>query len=527
MSQSKILNINPNTLSKREKIGQFFFPAAFINDSDSEIKQLEKLIKNHTIGGLTFFHSRASAATNYESKKKVIRNENSQQRLKELIDHYQSIASTPLLMSIDAEWGLAMRVENTPQYPYAITLGALPDEQAALIFDVGKHIGEDLKSMGIHLNLAPVADINMNPNNPVIGYRSFGEDKLQITQRAISFYKGLTTTGVLGCFKHFPGHGDTEVDSHLGLPIIHKSKMELYDQELYPFIKAIQQGIGNIMIGHLAVPALSNGKSISATLSKDMIKGILRKEFGFEGVVISDALNMHSVSKLYPEKGVLEWKAFDAGNDILCFAEHVKEGILAIEKNASDQQIEESFERVWKMKQKAFSTQNLSTSKGASLHPSVLNQQLAEQSITTFKGAIKTLETFKKEGFEAISIGRPACVFLDEISNEIDFRKHTYSEEMAHKFDVDNILVALFPPSVKPANNFGIPQKTIQFLSVLSTTKKVVIYLFGNPYALRVLNTDAIRDIVIAYQDFESFQQTAAKHFLGKLKALGKIPVQL
>ncbi len=338
---NRIQNMNLSNLSKLEKIGQFFFPAAFINDTDQEIKEVEKLILDYKVGGLTFFHSRASTATNFEGKKKVIRNEDSAKRLVELITHYQNIAPTPLLISIDAEWGLAMRVENTPQYPYAITLGALPDDQSHLITEVGKHIGNDLKSIGIHLNLAPVADINVNPNNPVIGYRSFGEKKEQVTQKALAFYNGLKTSGVLGCFKHFPGHGDTAVDSHLGLPVISKSRQELYDEELYPFIKAIASGIDSILIGHLAVPSLTNGKDISATLSKDIIKGILRNELGFEGVVISDALNMHSVSTLYPEKGVLEWKAFDAGNDILCFAEHVAEGIRAIEKNATDEQIEE------------------------------------------------------------------------------------------------------------------------------------------------------------------------------------------
>ena len=206
--------------TRTQKIGQFFSPAAFINDSDADIYQLEQLIKEYHIGGLTFFHSRASTATNFESKKQVIINTESKQRLAELIQHFQRIAPTPLLISIDAEWGLAMRVENTPQYPYPITMGTLPDTHTALITEVGKQTGHDLATMGIHLNLAPVADINTNPNNPVIGYRSFGAERENVTQKALAYYQGLTETGILGCFKHFPGHGDTSIDSHLGLPII-------------------------------------------------------------------------------------------------------------------------------------------------------------------------------------------------------------------------------------------------------------------------------------------------------------------
>ena len=163
-------------MTVEQKIGQFFFPAVFINDTEENIQETERLIRKYNIGGLTFFHSRASAATNYETKKKVILNDQSCQRLKDLIVRYQKCATTPLLMSIDAEWGLAMRVEKTPQYPYAITLGALPESEKHLIYEVGKQIGINLKSVGIHYNLAPLADINNNPNNPVIGYRSFGEN---------------------------------------------------------------------------------------------------------------------------------------------------------------------------------------------------------------------------------------------------------------------------------------------------------------------------------------------------------------
>ncbi|WP_205410287.1 glycoside hydrolase family 3 protein [Aquimarina longa] len=512
-------------LSKIEKIGQLFCPAAFINDTDQEVKAIEKLILDYKVGGLTFFHSRASAATNFEGKKKVIRNEDSSKRLAELITHYQSLSSTPLLISIDAEWGLAMRAENTPQYPYAITLGAIPSKHTELIYNVGKQIGYDLKNIGIHLNLAPVADINTNPNNPVIGYRSFGEHKKQVTDQSLAFYNGLKASGILGCFKHFPGHGDTEVDSHLGLPIITKSKQELYDQELYPFIKAIASGIDSILIGHLAVPSLSKGKSISATLSKEIIQGILRKELGFKGVVISDALNMHSVSKLYPEKGILEWKAFDAGNDILCFAEHVEEGIRTIEKNATDQQIEESVSRIQKLKEntskETTSDHTLSFEKTASI-----NLDIAKTSLTHYQIDKESFQKFITEDFEAIAIGNTKdCIFFKEIEKFRRFNKIT--TDISTDFSSTNILIALFPPSIKPMHKFGIVPELLQMITELSKTKNVMLYLFGNPYVLQILPTKHIKNIVLSYQSFDTFQQVAATHFLGVHQAIGISPIQL
>ncbi|MEW7279160.1 glycoside hydrolase family 3 N-terminal domain-containing protein [Aquimarina sp. 2201CG1-2-11] len=513
--------LNP-AISKVEKIGQFFSPAAYINDTNQGIQQLERLIKEYKIGGLTFFHSRASTATNFEGKKTVVKNDHSIDRLSELITHYQSIAPYPLLISIDAEWGLAMRVENTPQYPYAITLGALPDEEQELIYEVGKHIGNDLKQIGIHLNLAPVVDINTNPNNPVIGYRSFGENKEKVIQKALTFYKGQKDANILGCFKHFPGHGDTEVDSHIGLPIISKSKEEMYDQELYPFIKAIEAGIDSILIGHLAIPSLTNGKSISATLSKEIIKGILRNELNFEGVVISDALNMHSVSKLYPEKGALEWKAFDAGNDLLCFAENVEEGMKTIEKNATSEQIEESFLRILTLKEKMFKGQ--SVKQNFNLEATrALNLKLAKGSLTAYKSNKENLNNFKTEGFETIMIGNvDTCSFIANIEKHIPC--HTTNLNMlGHK----NILIALFPPSIKPANNFGLDEEILKKINEISKSKNISLYLFGNPYVLRTLHTEYIENITIVYQNFDAFQEIASAHFLEQHTAIGKLPIIL
>jgi beta-glucosidase-like glycosyl hydrolase len=509
------------TLSLKEKVGQLFMPAAFINDSEEEIQHLEKLIIEHNVGGLCFFHSRASAATNFEGKKEVIHHEQSFQTIQSLIQRYQNVSKYPLLIAIDAEWGLAMRIENTPQYPYAITLGTI-QKKVALIYDVGKSIANDCVAAGIHWNLAPCVDINNNPNNPVIGYRSFGENKELVTEKALAFIRGTQSEGILTSIKHFPGHGDTETDSHLGLPLIEKSKEELIDNELYPFQKLIDEGVDSVMVGHLSVPALANGQKISSSISKGIIKGVLRNEMGFEGVVISDALNMHAVSKDYPSKGELEWLAFDAGNDVLCFAENVPEGIDTILKNASDKQIEESFERVSNLKEKAIPvhTQNLKPNKNLETNTN-LNLKLAKNSLTLLHGSDENIAIFRNTNFCTLTIKRSIHGFeqgeilanLKEMKSEVEQEK--------------DILILLTPPQVKPMDYFGLLQEELDFINDLIQTKNVVLYLFGNPFVLNHLKIDNAKAIVVAYQNFKEFQDVATQHFLGEMKAIGRLPVTI
>ncbi|WP_394749987.1 glycoside hydrolase family 3 protein [Spongiimicrobium salis] len=502
-----------NTMSLAEKVGQLFMPAAFINDTEEEIQALERLLQDYAIGGLCFFHSRASAATNFEGKKKIVYNEHSFDTLTRLIQRYQKAAKYPLLISIDAEWGLAMRVENTPQYPYAITLGAI-QENTALIYEVGKNIAHDCKQAGIHWNLAPVVDINNNPLNPVIGYRSFGEDKHQVVHKAAAFIEGATSEGILSCIKHFPGHGDTATDSHLGLPVIDKSEAELWDNELYPFQKLINKGVDAVMVGHLVVPALSKGKSVSATLSEDIIQGVLRKTLNFKGVVISDALNMHSVSKLYEQKGLLEWIAFQAGNDILCFAENPVEGIAHIVQKATADEIEARFSRVWALKEKSIPI-STTASKTTLRNPKKLNTSLAQESISLFKGKESDIKTFLQAPYEAINLGKAHREAEELISLQSQVKKH------------DQILVRLTPPQVKPLDNFGLSDEQIRFVQELLDTKKVLLYLLGNPYVLQLFDSSTAMGIVIGYQDFETFKIQADAHLKGIFSAKGRVPVTL
>ncbi|TDE51153.1 glycoside hydrolase family 3 protein [Flavobacterium sp. GT3P67] len=533
-------------MTLEQKIGQFFFPAVFINDTEENIQATERLIKEYNIGGLTFFHSRASAATNYETKKKIVLNDDSFKRLKELIVRYQNCATTPLLMSIDAEWGLAMRVEKTPQYPYAITLGALPNSEKHLVYEVGKQIGLDLKSVGIHYNLAPLADVNNNPNNPVIGYRSFGQNKEKVADFALEYLRGMNDVGILGCLKHFPGHGNTNIDSHLGLPVLEETLEELLAHELVPFIKGIENNVDSIMIGHLAVPALNEGKDTSATLSKSVIETLLRKQLGYDGLVISDALNMHSVSKLYDKKGQLEWEAFNAGNDVLCFAENVPDGIQEILKKATSKRIEASFQRIWKCKEKAgivdgkLRLPNLLGNDFDFETTSKLNLKIAQNCITKIKDNHNTVTVFdakNREDLAKISIYKSTDnVFFKNLSAALPSPEFSYEtggdsvlselEKKLNKFDT--LVISLFVPKAKPLNNFDIEESVLQFLGTLFTTKKCVLYVFGNPYALQVIpHLEHALGIVEMYQDFTEFQETAAEQLLENSKCKGTLPVEV
>ena len=516
-------------LSNREKVGQFFMPAAFVNDSEASIRALESLIRKECIGSICFFHSRASAATNYEGKKKVTYNKDSLQRLKDLIVRYSAAAKYPLLISIDAEWGLAMRIEETPQYPYAITLGATEDPD--LILKVGKTIGEDCRAVGIHWNFAPVADVNNNPNNPVIGYRSFGSNKKKVSKNAIAFSKGLQQAGILSCAKHFPGHGDTATDSHLGLPVIEKSEKNIFEHELFPFIELLKNKVDTVMVGHLSVPALTAGKQISASVSEEIIKNVLRGKLGYQGVVVSDALNMHSVSKVYPTKGSLEWAAFNAGNDILCFAENPSEGIDEIVRSATNVQLEESFKRVWELKIKAI--KQAANPRPKISDPEALNAEISAKSLTLYKGTEKIIAEYKDKGFYGFQFGHTKrATFLELVCASTNSTYTVVNKQSPDKLKSSpgpdpKLLIALYAPSIKPQHQFGMDPDHLQLLTDLINQYDVVLYVFGNPYILRLLPVEKIAAIVIAYQDLKGFEENAAEHFLGNKKAMGVLPVSL
>lgn len=499
-----------------QKIAQCFSPAAFIHDTEENYQVIEKMILEQEIGGLTFFHSRHSAAANFEKRAEVLDVSGTLEKMIGLINRYQAISKTPLLISIDGEYGLAMRIENTPQYPFAITLGAISENAAALIEEVGYRMGLDMKAAGIHLNLAPCSDVNTNPNNPVIGYRSFGTNPNEVAEKSLAMYQGMKKAGIGACLKHFPGHGDTQIDSHLGLPVIKKTKEELEKEELLPFQFGIDQGVEMIMVGHLAAPTLSGGKEISSSISREIIYDLLKIEMGFNGLVISDALNMKAVSDLFPEPGKLEWEAFHAGNDILCFSDHVKEGIEQISKNASEEEIEAVFTKVWILKEKlgVFDFKKLDVPKFDWVNHAKLQSRLAKEYVSVVSGKIDSEELQRLAGEGKLS---HRSYF---VQTEVTFSKNLnqkYGSDLSKISieDTEKVIISVFVPSHKPLNQFGMDEETLAEIKNLAQAKSCILVHFGNPLALKHLgNLEAFEAVICGYQAFEEAQEVAADLFL-------------
>jgi beta-N-acetylhexosaminidase len=290
-----------------EKLGQLFMIAAYSNKDEVHFKEIDKLIENYKIGGLIFFQGGPV-------------------RQAKLTNRFQSKSKIPLFIGNDAEWGLSMRLDSTYRYPWNMTLGAIQDLK--LIEDLGTQMGKETKRMGIHFNFSPVIDINTNPNNPIIGNRSFGENKYQVTDHALALMKGFQNEGVFCTGKHFPGHGDSATDSHTSLPTINFSKARLDDIEFYPYKKMFSYGLASVMVAHLNVPSLETRLNFPSSISYNIVTNILKKDLGFKGLIFTDALNMKGASN-FKKPGEIDLEAFLAGNDILLFAEDVP---LAVEK---------------------------------------------------------------------------------------------------------------------------------------------------------------------------------------------------
>src|SRR5215203_2583154 len=296
------------SLPKQERIAQLIVIRAHSNLGEEHVTGVIEQIKKYNVGALCFFQGGPVRQAN-------------------LTNIYQSIAKTPLMITIDGEWGLGMRLDSVTKFPFQLTLGALNDEK--IVYDMGRVVGEQMKRIGVHVNYAPVVDINNNPNNPVIGYRSFGEDKFKVAKFGVAYMKGMQETGIMACAKHFPGHGDVDVDSHYDLPIISKSKMQLDSLELYPFKELFKNGVGSVMIAHLSIPAIDTTTNLPTSLSKNNVHHLLRDELNYKGLAFTDALEMKGVSKYFPG-GEAAVQALIAGNDMLCLPENVPAAIDAV-----------------------------------------------------------------------------------------------------------------------------------------------------------------------------------------------------
>lgn len=518
-----------NSLNAKEKIAQLFMVAAYSNRDITHQKEIEKLIREEKIGGLIFFQGTPSKQA-------------------QLTNLYQRQTKVPLLLSIDAEWGLAMRLDSTTQFPYQMALGAIQNEE--WIYTMGEEIAKQCKRLGIHVNLAPVVDVNNNANNPVINYRSFGENKENVAKKGLAYVKGMQSQNVLACAKHFPGHGDTGTDSHLDLPIIRHDRERLEEIELYPFEELIAQNVGGIMIAHLSIPALDSTKNQPSTLSKPIVTDLLKKEMAFEGLIFTDALNMKGVTKYY-EKGEVDLKALIAGNDVLLFSEDVPKAIAEIQKAVAQNKISQSeidahCKKILNTKYwvglnnyKAIELKNL-TKDLNNPFADLINRQLSKESLTVLRNQKEhiPIRDLDKKTIATLSINADTLTAFQQMTNNYSQIKHFYlsakSSSQDAKMVYDSLqnydlwLVGIHQTSRRPYKNFKITDTLKAVINKVAKSDKALINFFGNAYSIEQFEgLNECKSLVLAYQNSQYAQQYAAQLLFGAIGANAKLPVTI
>ncbi len=461
-----------------------------------------------------------------------------------LLNHFQQIAQTPLMVCIDGETGLGMRMtDSVKKFPDQLTLGAMQD--AAIVYEVGKAIGEQCKREGIQVNYAPVVDINNNPNNPVINFRSFGEDKYKVALFGTQMMRGMQEQGIMACAKHFPGHGDVSVDSHLDLPVIKKPFSALDTLELYPFKTVFNEGIGSVMIAHLDIPAVDNTPHLPTSLSKKNVTGLLRNQLGFKGISFTDALEMQGVAKYFPQ-GDAAVQSLVAGNDMLCLPGDVP---LAIQKiqSAIANKVLDSIDIDNRVKKVLLAKYNLGL---ADYHPVVtdslykdlnkdvqnLKRKIARNALTLLRlkdTALFPLHQGKKIAYVGIGSTDTSTVanFLF-LENGADVFNYNYYDDTPALMDsiekkvdgkYDAVIIGVHLTSKYPARNFGLTTAAINFINHLQANNHALTMVFGNPYALK--NFCNAENIMACYDDDPIFQEAAYNWLTGRFVASGKLPV--
>ncbi|WP_181305784.1 glycoside hydrolase family 3 N-terminal domain-containing protein [Rufibacter sp. XAAS-G3-1] len=515
------------TLTPDQRLGQLFMVAAYSNKPQSHIRGIENLITQYGIGGVMFMQGGPV-------------------RQAKLTNRYQSISKVPLLVAIDAEWGLDMRLDSSMHFAKQMTLGALPDDH--YVYLMGREIALKLKRLGIHVNFSPVVDVNSNPKNPVIGNRSFGESKEKVTARSIAYIKGLQDHGIIAVAKHFPGHGDTDADSHLSLPVLSHDMARLDDVELYPFKRSFDAGVMGVMVAHLHVPKLDSIANRAATLSPYLVNDLLKGKMQYEGLVFTDALNMKGVTR-YHAPGEVDALALKAGNDVLLFSEDVPKAFASIRRAIADSTItEQEIEvRVRKMLHAKYwaglnqyapvNLENLSQDLSRPVSK-VLQQQLYEQAVTVVsnKNDLLPFRVLDTTEFASVSIGAGLNNILSQtLDKYAPFKKFAVTSRFAPDSlyasitrdlaGTDVVVVSLHNLSNNPNSNFNLSGTAIEFIRTLQRdpTKKVVVVVMGNAYSLK--NFEGSNWLVCGYEDNEVTRKVIPQVLFGALPAHGRLPV--
>ncbi len=530
-------------LNKNQRIAQLMIIRAHSNLGPDHIAAVSTLIKKYNIGGLCFFQGgpvRQAVLTN----------------------QYQQMAKTPLMISIDGEWGLGMRLDSVINYPRQLMMGAVND--ASLIYSFGKAVGEQCKRLGIQVNYAPDIDINNNPMNPVINDRSFGEDKYKVALYGTAYMKGMQEVGVMATGKHFPGHGDVSVDSHYDLPVVNKTRKQLDSLELYPFRELIKAGIGSMMIAHLYIPSIDTTANLATTLSTKSVTDLLKIELGFKGLTFTDALEMKGITKFFPA-GEASVQALIAGNDMLCLPGDVPGTIAKIRSAIKEDRLswDEINEKVKKVllakynlglnKVQQIDTSNLVND--LNVQTNLIRAELSKNAITLLrKNASEAFPISKGKRIAYISIGAAgkntiatkmemdlkADIYQfasksvigkqlmdDQSANIIPVEKSDSNAavqliRLIQSKNYDAVVIGLHNYSRRPANNFGLSKSSILLLNQLQASNTTSLF-FGNPYAIS--NCNNATNLIACYEDDDLTQLAAFEILIGATQAKGILPV--
>jgi beta-N-acetylhexosaminidase len=520
-----------NSLTEDQRIAQLMVIRAHSNLGADHIAKVVNDIKKYNVGALCFFQGGPIRQAN-------------------LTNYYQSIAQTPLMVTIDGEWGLGMRLDSVTKFPYQLTLGALQDDK--LVYKMGVAVGEQCKRIGVHVNYAPVVDINNNPNNPVIGYRSFGENRDKVSKFGVAYMKGMQDAGIMACAKHFPGHGDVDVDSHYDLPVINKTRQQLDEMELAPFRAIFKAGVGSVMIAHLYIPSIDNTQNKATSISKNSVTDLLRKDMGYDGLTFTDALEMKGVAKYFPG-GTIAAEAIIAGNDMLCLPSSVDEAIKAVkdairDKKLTKEEVDQKVKKVLMAKYQLglnkwtpIETNNLLNDLNAKTD--LIRREVAEKTITLLSLAKDKasrndyadvpLKNAKKVAYIGIGTSQ-----LNEFGRRMkadynaDIFLFSYKDSSSKAEEIlravpkdgkyDAIIIGIHDFNNRPANNYNISPAAIDLWKKLNFIKTAT-FVFGNVLATQ--NFCDAYTLAACYQDDDITQRTAADILQGKIPFVGTLPV--
>jgi len=521
------------TLSPEEQIAQLMVVRLSSINAKKEVsffdKEVAELIKLYNVGSVCVFQgSPVQQAT--------------------MLNSLQAMAKTPLLITIDAEWGVGMRMtDSVLPLPKQMMLGAVQD--SAIAYEYGKIVAEQCKRIGIQVNFAPVVDVNNNPDNPVINDRSFGEDKYKVASFGVQYMKGMQDNGVMACAKHFPGHGDVAVDSHLDLPVINKTMAQLENLELFPFRRIFNEGVGSVMIAHLYIPSIDTSANKATSLSKKNVTGLMRNELGYQGLTFTDALEMQGVKKFFPD-GAASVESLIAGNDMLCLPGDVPLSIQKIKQAIADNKlswadIEMHCRKVLMAKYeyglaelKPINTNNITND---------LNNKISKMRRLIAENALTVLKKSDNEFFPMppkIAVGETDVVYVsvgNKSDNAFAVRMRTdynadviyfdYAQDISKiagivadiKKKYKKVIVGVHDFKRAPANNFGLSSSAVTLVSQLQQNTKAITFVFGNPYAIK--NWCGAKNLVACYEDDSIIQNTAIDLLQGKIGADGRLPV--